>query len=231
MILCAVLATTAWAGTSATITPTLHPDRLGAEGALDFTIHFAGGEFGVPSPVRRSVLRLPAGLGVEIPELRSCAAARLRSHGVSGCPPQSEIGRGYALAEAHVGSQTLTETIALWVFLGPLRTLEPTVEILAQGYTPFDERMVFTGTVLSDRAPYGEDLVLPIPPISTLPLEPDASIATLSLTLGTNEPSRAHNANTVIVPPKCPAGGFPFAAEFTYADGSSGSALATARCP
>ena len=30
------------------------------------------------------------------------------------------------------------------------------------------------------------------------------------------------------MPPSCPVGGFPFAAEFTYADGSTSSALATA---
>ncbi len=42
--------------TSATIAPSLFPDRLGAKGALVFTIRYAGGESGVPSPVRRSVL-------------------------------------------------------------------------------------------------------------------------------------------------------------------------------
>jgi hypothetical protein len=184
----------------------------------------------VPSPVRHTVLRFPAGLDVEIPELRGCTAARLRSHGAGGCPPQSEIGQGYALAEARAGSQIITENIALWAFFGPVRGSQPTIEILGRGYTPFDERMVFTGRVISDRAPYGEGLVMSIPPIPTLSLEPDASIVTLSLTIGASKPHRAHDANTVIVPPKCPAGGFPFAAEFTYADGSSDSALATVSC-
>ena len=65
--------------TFATITPSLSPDRLNAKGSLTFTIHYAGGEFGVPSPVRRSVLQFPAGLSLDIPELRSCSAARLGS--------------------------------------------------------------------------------------------------------------------------------------------------------
>ncbi|HEX4837711.1 MAG TPA: hypothetical protein VFV03_04215 [Solirubrobacteraceae bacterium] len=195
------------------------------------TIRYYGGESGVPSPVRRSVWRLPAGLSLEIPDLRSCAAAQLRAHGASGCPPQSQIGRGHALAEVHAGSQILTENIALWAFVGPLHNLQPTFEILGQGYTPFDERMVFTGTVRPDRAPYGEDLVMSIPTIPSLPLEPDVSIVTLSLTVGTSKVRRSHVANTIVVPSHCPAGGFRFAAEFTYADGSSGSALATAICP
>jgi hypothetical protein len=231
LVTCAVLTATAHAGTSVSITPSLSPNRLGAKGALVVTIRFTEGESGVPSPVRRSILRFPAGLSLEIPHLRSCSIPRLRTHGASGCPAQSELGQGHVLAEVKAGSQILTEDIALWLFLGPFNSLQPTFEILGQGYTPFDERVVLTGTVLSDRPPYGEDLVLSIPPIPTLPLEPDASIVTMSLTVGVSKPQHPNEANTVVVPPKCPVGGFPFAAEFTYADGSSSSALATAPCP
>jgi hypothetical protein len=181
--------------------------------------------------VRRTVLRFPAGLGIEIPHLSSCAAAPLRAHGANGCPRQSQLGHGYALAEAQAGSQIVTEHIALWLFLGPFHNLQPTFEILAQGFTPFYERVVLTGSVLPDRSPYGEDLIVSTPPIPTLPLEPDASILTMSLTIGVAKPRHPREANTVVVPSTCPAGGFPFAAGFTYADGSSGNAFATAPCP
>jgi hypothetical protein len=209
----------------------LFPNRLGAKGALVLTIRYAGGESGVPAPVRRSAWRLPAALSLEIPHLRSSDPSRLRARGPRGCPPQSQIGSGHALAEAHVGSQIVTEDIRLWVFVGSLLGVAPTFEILGQGYTPFDQRMVFTGTAIPDRAPYGEDLVMPIPSIPTLPLEPNASIVTLSLTVGTSARRHSSSANTVVVPGSCPLGGFPFAAEFTYADGSRGSALAAALCP
>jgi hypothetical protein len=222
----------AHAGPSATITPSLSPNRLGAKGSLRITINYAEGETGgVPSPVHRSVLRFPAGLGIEIPHLRSCSIARLRARGPGGCSPQSELGRGHALAEAFAGSQIITENISLWLFLGPFHNLQPTFEILGQGYTPFDERVVLTGTVVPDNAPYGEDLVLSVPPIPTVPLEPDASIVTMSLVVGARKPPHPSQANTVVVPPSCPGGGFPFAAEFTYADGSTGSAFAKSPCP
>ena len=182
-------------------------------------------------PLRRAVLRFPAGLGIEIPHLRSCSIARLRARGPSGCSAQSELGHGHALAEALAGSQLISENISLWLFLGPFHNLEPTFEILGQGFTPFDERIVLTGTVVPDNPPYGEDLVLSVPPIATVPLEPDASIVSMSLTVGTNKPPHPAEANTVVVPSACPASGFPFAAEFTYADGSSGSAFAKSRCP
>jgi hypothetical protein len=219
------------ADTFATITPSLSPNRLGAKGVLTFAIQYTGGDFGVPSPVRRTVLQFPAGLTLNIPDLRSCPAARLRARGGGGCPAQSQIGSGHALVETHAGTMTITEEVALRAFLGPPRNLQPTFEILAQGYTPLDERMVLTGEVLPDRAPYGEELVMPIPPIPTLAFEPDASIASFSLTIGAGTRHRPGDANTVLIPSSCPPGGFPFAAEFTYADGSVGSALAMAVCP
>jgi hypothetical protein len=216
---------------AATITATLAPDRLGARGALTFTADFAEGSTTVPPPVRTAVLMLPAGLGLDVPTLRSCNAARLRARGPSGCPAQSELGHGHALVVADAGSQLITESIALWVFLGPLHGFQPTIEVLGQGDTPLLKRIVLAGTVMPAHAPYGEELVMDIPPISTVALEPDASLASLTLTVGTSASRAEANANTVVVPTSCPPGGFPFAAEFTYADGSTGSALATDLCP
>jgi len=217
--------------TLATITPVLSPDRLGAKGSLTFTIQYAGGELGVPSPVRRAVLRFPAGLTLEIPSLSSCSAARLEARGARGCPKQSEIGTGQALVEGNLGAQPITEDATLRAFLGPLDNLQPTFEILGQGYTPIGQEMVLTATALPDRLPYGEELVMSIPPIPTVPPEPDASIASFSLTIGASRRHRTHSTSSVLIPSSCPTGGFPFAAEFTYADGSVGSALARIPCP
>ena len=215
---------------AATIAASFHPDRLGAMGALTVTIDLAGGALGEPPPLRRSVLRLPAGLGVEIPHLRSCEPHRLQLLGARGCPAQSRLGVGRALVRAPLGSQLLEESVSLWVFLGPLRDLQPTFEMLAQGYTPFDERVVLSGTVIPDNPPYGEDLVLSIPAIPTLPLEPGASIASMSLTIGSSRRS-ARASNTTIEPTRCPPGGFPFAAELAYADGSTQDVSTTTPCP
>ncbi|MGA9876491.1 MAG: hypothetical protein WBQ21_11855 [Solirubrobacteraceae bacterium] len=232
---CATPARSATTGGSqgpATIAASFHPDRLGGLGALTITIDLSGaGEtLGDPPPLRHSILRLPAGLGIEVPHLRSCEPERLRLLGARGCPAQSRLGVGQAFIRAPLGSQLLGESISLWVFLGPLHNLQPTFEMLAQGYTPFDERVVLSGTVLPDDPPYGEDLVLEIPAIPTLPLEPAASIASMSLTIGSSRRS-VGESNTTIEPPRCPLGGFPFGAEFTYADGSTQDVAAVSPCP
>jgi hypothetical protein len=217
------------APTSASITASLSPDRLGAPAALTLTIRYEGGEFGVPSPVRRSVLRLPAGMRLEVPSLHSCSTARLRARGPGGCPAQSRLGAGHLLAETHMGSQIVSEEVSLRAFLGPPDGLQPTFEILAQGYTPLDESVVFGGSVHSGEAPYGEQLTMSIPPVPTLPLEPDASIVTFSLTVGSSLGGGGQSA--VRVPSRCPAGGLPFGARFTYAGGSEGEATASIPCP
>jgi hypothetical protein len=222
---------TAQVGTSASIAPSLSPNRLHAAAALTFAIQYAGDELGLPSPLRRAVLRLPAGLTLDIPELRSCSAARLQSLGVKGCPAHSEIGGGHALVEANLGTEILAEHITLWAFLGPPRNLQPTFEILGEGDTPLSVQMVLTAVSLPDRAPYGEELVMSVPPIPSVPGEPDAAVVTFSLTIGTGRRHRAADAATIVVPSHCPAGGLPFAGEFSYANGSSGSSLARVPCP
>jgi hypothetical protein len=219
-----VLAASARAATSATVSAAISPDRLGARAVLTVRIAYSGGTAGLPSPVRRSILRLPEGLTLDIPKLRGCSLARLRAVGAAACPIQSRIGGGRALMEVHLGSQTIRERAAMRVFLGFPARGQPTFEILACGHTPLEQREVFTGVALSDRPPYGERLVMSIPPIPTLPLEPHASIVDFTLRIG-------DAGNSVLVPARCPTSGFPFAAEFTYADGTRSVAESAMRCP
>ncbi|HEV7161741.1 MAG TPA: hypothetical protein VGN25_00660 [Solirubrobacteraceae bacterium] len=215
---------------SAAITPLLSPNRLGAKGAFTLGLQTSG-EFGLQSPMRRAIVKLPPGLNLYIPTLRSCSAARLRARGPSGCPAQSRLGSGQGLVESRAGSQLVSEHIDLSVFIGPPQNLAPTFLVLGEGFTPLQERIVLSGSVAESHAPYGEELVMNIPPIATLPLEPDATLVSLTLTVGANTRPVARSANAVVMPSRCPTGGFPFAAEFTFADGSSTSATAPAHCP
>jgi hypothetical protein len=217
--------------TSASIAPSLSPDRRHAKAALTFAIAYAGGELGVPSPVRSAILDLPAGLTLDMPVLSSCSAAMLLAHGAAGCPAQSEIGSGHAVVLASLGAAPFAERVTLSAFLGPPRNLQPTFEILGQGDKPLSVKMVLPATALPGRAPYGEDLAMSIPPIPTVPNEPDASVVSFSLTIGAGAQHRTKRSATVTVPSHCPRGGLPFAAAFTYADGSRDNAIATIPCP
>ncbi|HUA73473.1 MAG TPA: hypothetical protein VL988_01815 [Solirubrobacteraceae bacterium] len=226
----AAFAMPAHAATTATVTATLSPDRLGANGAVSVTIAFSDPAASLPAPVRSATLRFPAGLTLEVPHLSSCSEARLEALGTRACPAASGLGRGRAVVAGYIGSQLVAENVSLRLYLGPLNNLQPTVEVFGEGLSPIAEQVVLDGLVFADAAPYGERLVLTIPPIATVPPAPDASITSFSLTVGANGSERRNRA-TVHVPKRCPSRGFPIVAEFAYADGSGGSARAAIPCP
>lgn len=219
--------------THASIRPSLLPDRLGASTALTLAFRFSGGSEGVPAPLRGIVVHLPAGLTVNLRGAGVCQPSRLRSKGASGCASRSLVGRGHALMKVHAGSLAVGEDAAVSIYRGPNRGGHQALEILSQGETPLDESTIITGVLAPDSGPYGSKLAVSVPPIPTLVLEPNASFVSLSLTIGgIGHSPRAHAAaGSILVPRSCPAGGFPFAADFTFADGSTASESAAVACP
>lgn len=219
--------------TNASIRPSLLPDRLGASTALTLAFRFSGGAEGVPAPLRGMVVHLPAGLTVNLRRTGVCPPSQLRSRGASGCGSKSLVGRGHALMKVHAGSLAVPEEASVSIFRGPNRGSHQTLEILSQGSTPLDESTIVTGVLTPDGGQYGSKLTMSVPAIPTLVLEPDASFVSLSLTVGgIGRRPRAHAAaGSILVPRSCPAAGFPFAAEFTFAGGSTASASATVACP
>jgi hypothetical protein len=93
------------------------------------------------------------------------------------------------------------------------------------------QQTIVAGTVLSAHRPFGEELVMSIPPLKTIAGATDASIARLALTIGPSGQAGKHPANSLIAPSRCPEAGLPFLATFTYADGTTDSAATTDRCP
>jgi hypothetical protein len=217
--------------TTVSISPSFSPDKLGADAIFKLSFHFGGGELGIPQPGRRSVLHLPVGLTLSANKIATCSRARLRARGVKGCSRNSLIGRGKALVEINYGTLPEPEEAELWAFIGPFKGANPTIVILAQGETPLERRVILTGDVLPDHPPYGNKLIVNIPPIPTVPLEPDASTISFSITIGSRQTGPGHALAKVHIPKHCPAGGFPFLDEFTFADGSTYSAHATSHCP
>jgi hypothetical protein len=212
----------AGASTVANLSPSFSPDRLGAPAALTLAIRYRSSQGGVPAPVTHTLVDLPAGVSFDLGGVSVCSRARAAR---GSCPASSRVGSGSTLSEAHLGSLTLTENATLTAFRGPNQGVRPTMEIASQGLTPLIERVVITGVVEADAPPYGPALALSVPPIPTLPTEPNASIVRFSLTIG------AARGGLVRVPHTCPADGFPFASSFTFADASTAQTTATARCP
>jgi hypothetical protein len=223
-----LLPAAAHASPHASLSVALHPDRLGARGALtvSFGLSDPDGEAGVPPPLRALTIRLPAGLGVDLRGVATCRAAALRRRGAAGCASGARVGAGHATVEVHAGSQTIREAVRLTAFRGPSRGGRPTLELLGQGSTPLEQRSVSEGMLRPDTSPYGSRLALSVPPIPTLGLEPDASFVSFSLTVGTGASGAA-----IVVPRRCPAAGFPFAARLGFAGGKTTAASVGVPCP
>jgi hypothetical protein len=231
---CLLGATPARASTRAALQVSFAPNRPGASTVLRLALRFSGGSEGVPTPLRTVVLHMPAGLAIQLRGTRTCAPARLRHLGAAGCPTAALLGRGHARLEVHAGSQTIPEQALLWAFRGPSTAAgAATLAILGVGSTPLAERTISAGVLGGDRAPFGSKLTITVPPIPTVVFEPDASFDSLSLTVGTvaNRSTGHAPGARIVVPRRCPPGGFPFAATIGFADGSTASANTAAVCP
>src|SRR5262249_34685495 len=162
-----------------------------------------------PAPLRAMVVHLPAGIGIHLQGAARCARARLEHRGAAGCPSRSRVGRGQAVLAVHAGSQTVPEEAAVSAVRGPDAGGRPSLLIYGKGDTPLDESTISTAVLGPDRAPYGSQLRVSIPAIPTLMYEPDASILSMSLTIGrvAGAPKARAGAGEIAVPRRCPRGG------------------------
>jgi len=228
LALCAALATAAQAATVASITPSFAPDRAGAGTALTLAIGYSNQQGGVPEPVTHIVVHLPAGLGINLRGVGTCSRSRLEKQMGRGCPASARAGSGSARLGAHLGAINLNENASLTAWRGPNKGGRATLQLLGVGLSPLEEHVVVSGVLEPDHAPYGQQLVLSIPPIPTLTGEPNASVLHSSVRIGA---AHGRLGRLIRVPRSCPTRGFPFGADFNYAGGGSGSTTATIPCP
>jgi hypothetical protein len=239
-----VLPAAALATTSAAITVGLSPNKLGAGTKVNFTVTSTNSTGGMPAPSQQAVIHLPGGLKIDTDGFPVCTKATLDSKGPTGCPKGAQVGGGSSVLVAQLGPQTITENATVQAFVGGKGKLE----LYANGQTPISQQLTLEGTLGPDSAPYGQQLVVLIPPIPTVPGGPNASIQTFSTSIGASrkatkkkgkkaalaakkkKKAKSTTVNLVTAPSKCPAGGFKWGGDFTYSDGAS-SVTAISPCP
>jgi hypothetical protein len=240
----------AGASTSASIVASFGPDKAGAPTTVHVEVTFGETLGGIPSPPRLAVVRLPKNLVVKPEGVQTCSKATLEAQGVPGCPDTSLVGEGSAHLEAPIGGTIVQEDASVTPFLGSVEPGKIVLYMYGNGQTPINQQLVLTATVTGNTA-NGLIFTLPVPEIPTLPGAPAASVTHFSLWIGIQKVLAIHPRNKyyktvkvhgrkkrvqfkpigIAVPKKCPAGGFPFTSEITFADGSSTPAAAKAKCP
>lgn len=227
-------------------TATLHaaftPDRLGASTTISFGFHIATSEGLAPPPLTSLDLRMPAGIDYATTTLglAICQPAVLEEKGVAGCPPNSRLGFGSAYVEVPFGTDSGHELPEIQALMGPPHDGNLVVLFYANGETPVEAHLVFTGELLPASGAFGSQLAAEVPPIASVPGGPDVSVVSVQSTIGPSQltyyrHSHGHlvafHPEGVSVPEHCPRGGFPFSAKFSFQGGSGAQANAAVPCP
>jgi hypothetical protein len=187
-------------------------------------------------------LRMPAGINFTTTTLglAICQPVALLAKGLAGCSPNSRLGFGSAFVEVPFGDGAGHEIPEIQALMGPPHDGNLVVLFYANGQTPVDAQLVFSGELLPDSGAFGSQLSSVVPPIASVPGGPDVSVLSVQSTIG---PSRLtyyrHSHGRLVpfhprgvsVPEHCPRGGFPFSARFGFQDASSTTATTTVPCP
>jgi hypothetical protein len=214
--------------------------RVSTTITFGFTISSPAGQ--VPSPLRAVDLHLPAGIGLARNTLGTavCEPADLYVKGPQGCPPDSHLGYGTALAEVPYGPEVVQERAAVFAYRGNSDDEHVLVLFFAEGWSPVFADLVFPAQLLEDAPPFSARLNTEVPPVPSLPGGPNVSIVQFQSTFGPKNLIYEREINGELVffhprgvtlPSVCPPGGYPFAGDFSFEDGTHQTAHAGAPCP
>ncbi|HEY5044755.1 MAG TPA: hypothetical protein VII53_02750 [Solirubrobacteraceae bacterium] len=242
VMLCACLPAAAQGTSSASLGAKFIPEQLGRRTTLEFSFSFSAAAGQVPPPLTQIELRYPdnLGLGLSGLGLATCTSATLEASGPSGCPPNSVMGYGQALTGIVLGATPITESAPITILRSPDVDGHLAVLFSSEGTAPVDTRIVFPGLLLPASAPFGGLVSVGVPLVPTLPGAPYISVIWLHATLGprkvtydeeVNGRTLAYTPKGILLPNSCPRGGFPFAAQFDFFDGSLSNARTAMRCP
>jgi hypothetical protein len=227
---------------STTFTGGFIPNKLGAASTMELGFHLRRPGGRMPPPLVGMDFRLPAGVSLTTSELglSSCAPATLENDGSEGCLSDAVMGYGKALIVAPDAAGALVEPTGVTVLMGLPVDRHTTLLFYTNGSSPVIAQDVFSSVMLEEAMPFGADLRTSVPLLAGLPGEPDASVVSMQSTIGPKGVTYyksvggarvAYTPKGVILPPRCPVGGFPFRATFMFADGSKESVSTTSPCP
>jgi hypothetical protein len=223
-----------------TLTAAMRPEHLGGRTTIVFNIRVIPHDEPVPSPLVAMSLFYPANIGIVTSGLglQTCSAAQLEIQG--HCPPNSLMGYGSGLVALVFGPEVIEERGKITTWMAPIQNGKITMLFYAEAPSPVSAELIFTGQLLEAPAPFGGQLGVDIPLLPTLPGAPDASLLNMTATLGPMNVTYyarfrgkkiPYHPNGLRLPQRCPHGGFPFAARFSFQDGTSAYTRTAVPCP
>lgn len=240
VLACLTVATMAWAGATLSLHASFTPDKLGVPANLAITASFLSGTGRAPSPLTRFKLYAPAGLGVDAHGAGTCAAETLERMGPSGCAPDSRAGFGGGVGVLELPNEMIHASYTLDLFFASKKSGHLKLLIYAHAAAPIGVELVVVARQIPAPKPYGLGFSVEVPPISTFPGASNASIESAFVTVGA--PNVAYyelvhgkrklvHLRGIVVPERCPSGGFPTEGIADFADGTTLAVKSAIPCP
>lgn len=219
------------------------PYTLGSGTTIETSLEFSTSDGELPSSLIKVGLQFPETLSFTSSTLglATCNPEELIAWGAKGCPANSQVGTGSSLVEVPFGPEIVGEEAEVNTYVGPPVPKGLTLIIFGEGHSPISAYVLMqgslgTGNGLSNQVLLQSD----IPLIPTLPGNRDAAIVSVHLDLGPryltyHERVHGHTVNFrprgLLLPPVCPAGGFPFLWTMTFQDGTVSKLNIDVPCP
>jgi hypothetical protein len=237
---CLTIAAVAWAGETLTVHASFSPDELGTSTNLSLTASFLSSTGSPPSPIRKFVLYAPAGIEIDLHGTGTCAPVTLEQRGPSGCPVDSRAGFGGGVGVLELPKETIHASYTLDLFFAPEEGRHLRLLIYASALAPVGVQFVLVARQIPAPRPYGLGFSVEVPPISTFPGAADASVESAFVTVGganvayyesVHGRRRLVRLRGMVVPKRCPRGGFPAEGTVDFADGTTLTVNPTIPCP
>ncbi len=216
------------------------PDRLGASTNVSGTVRLSSTAGPVPSAVRLVTVYLPAGVEIDVRGAGTCTVAKLRAGGPTACPANSRIGFGGGTGGLELAREVISGPFTLDLFLGPTENGHLVVLVYANAASPVSGELIVVAKEVRAPKPYGVGFTGEIPLIPTLPEAPDGAVLSAFLTFGDSNVAyygTVHGKHElvhvrgIVLPRKCPRGGFHYEVLISLQDGSSLRSPGIAPCP
>lgn len=236
------LAPSADATQSVKLGASFSPYRLGGRTTIGFSFQVSAPAGQLPAALTDVDIRYPLNLGIVLSGLglEVCSPAMLEANGAAGCPANSIMGRGGAVAEMRFGEQLVRENARIAIARAPDEEGHIALLLYAVGPSPVDTQILSPAQLVPAAGPFGGQLNIRLPLVPSLPGAPYVAIAQMHTTIGpqglvyeeqVGDSTLTYTPAGILLPNACPRGGFRFAAEFTFVDGSRQSARTTVPCP
>lgn len=217
------------------------PDKPGTRTTVRLGFHITGPGGAPPSALTSLELRMPENMGLATTTLgqANCYPHPLIEDGLRGCSENARLGFGDAVSVVPLRHHPIYARASLTVLMGPPQVNHVQVLFFTETLTPVFATFVFAGVLKEDVSPFGDRIDTTIPLVQPWPEGPDIAISSLESTIGPLHLTYhrqvsgkwiAYRPHGLLIPERCPHGGYPFAAILTFEDGSTATATASVPC-